>query len=68
MKTLILMVTRRYETDRTSKGCSQNFNLKAKVQYLTKFNEMEFITEQGSTLWFYKSSQVTGKCDKWQEQ
>ena len=66
-KTLTWKVRERYETDRTSKGCSQICNFTAEFQYSAKFNEMENITDQGSTLWFYESSQVTGKCDKWQE-
>ena len=67
MNTLIWIVTWRYQTDPTIKGCSQICNLKAKVKYSTKFNVMENMVEQGDTLSSYKSSQTTGKCDKWQE-
>ena len=55
------------QIEQVSKGCSQIFNLKANVQFSIIFSDIKIITEQGSILWFYESSQVTRKCNKWQE-
>ena len=68
-KTKIRKVTGRYDTDRKSKWCSQVSNSKAKVQYPTKFSEMENIAEQGNTLWSYlhkwQENVTSGRKSKW---
>ena len=65
----IRKVTGRYETDLKSKWCSQDSNSKAKVQYLTKFSEMENTAEQGNTLRSYlhkwQENVTSGRKSKW---